>query len=59
MNVIHPNQVVKCRKARLDLMVVGWRTFNTVTVAQRYNVGDPDYASKLDYCIGVFKRLKR
>jgi len=57
--VIRPKQVLKYRKARIEMVITGWRPFRTVTIAQRYNVGDPDYAGKLDYCVGLFRTLKR
>jgi hypothetical protein len=57
--VLHPKDVLLYRKARVELVVVGWRTFDTQTIAQRYNVGDADYSNKLNYCLELFKKLKR
>jgi hypothetical protein len=57
--VLHAKDVVKYRKAAIKRVLKGWLAFNTKNVAQRYNVGDPDYAAKLDYCLSVMGKLKR
>lgn len=57
--VLHPKDVVKYRKAAIKRVLKGWMGFTTKNVAQRYNVGDPDYAAKLDYCLSVMGKLKR
>ena len=58
-NVLHAKDIVKYRKAAIKRVLKGWLSFNTKNIAQRYNVGDPDYAAKLDYCLLVMGKLKR
>jgi hypothetical protein len=58
-NVIHPRDKLIYKKAQIKSVIIGWRTFNSATVASRYNVGDPAYAEKIDYCLSVMKKLKR
>lgn len=57
--MIHPKDVLRYRKASIQMVIVGWRHFNTANIAARYNVGDPDYAAKLDYVLNLFTKLKR
>lgn len=57
--VLHAKDVIKYRKAAIQRVLKGWMAFTTKNVAQRYNVGDPDYAAKLDYCLAVMEKLKR
>ncbi|HEV3189075.1 MAG TPA: LysM domain-containing protein, partial [Polyangiaceae bacterium] len=59
VNVLHPKQKLKFRKASMRRVLTGWLPATTTTVAQRYNVGDPDYAAKLNYCLSTMKKLKR
>ncbi|MCE2026858.1 LysM peptidoglycan-binding domain-containing protein [Sessilibacter corallicola] len=48
---IHPNDVLKYHKASVERVIVGWRPVSANTIAQRYNVGDPNYSRKLTYII--------
>ena len=57
--MIHPKDVLKYKKASRQLVIVGWRQFNTANIAERYNIGDDDYAAKLDYVLDLFTKLKR
>lgn len=59
--MIKPGQKLKYRKAKMGMVIVGWRNITTAEVASRYNGGgDPDYSSKLDYILkDVFPKLKR
>lgn len=55
--VLHVGDVIQCQKASLQTVIAGWRTFDTKTVAERYNGGgDPKYADKLDYVLSLLKR---
>jgi len=57
--VLQPKQRIVCRKAKIQRVIKGWLSFDSVTVARRYNVGDPDYAAKLAYVRSLFAKLKR
>jgi len=57
--VLHAKDVIKYRKAAIKRVLKGWLAFNTKNMAQRYNVGDQNYAAKLDYCLAVMAKLKR
>jgi len=58
--VLHVGDSIQCQKASIKTVVSGWRTFDTTTVAARYNGGGDDkYAQKLDYVLSLFARLKR
>jgi hypothetical protein len=35
-------------------VVTGWQTINTGFAARAYNIGDPNYRQKLEYCLGLF-----
>lgn len=52
--------VLKYHKAQMGLVISGWRTFDTGTIAKRYNGGgDPDYEAKLNYVLKeVFPKLE-
>ncbi len=59
--VIHPKMKLKYVKASMKRTITGWRTFDTKTIAERYNGGgDPNYADKLTYIIEqVLPKLER
>ncbi len=58
--ILHVGDVIQCQKASIKTLVSGWRTFDTTTVADRYNGGGDDkYARKLDYVLSLFAKLKR
>ncbi|MFO0576885.1 MAG: LysM domain-containing protein [Polyangia bacterium] len=57
--LLKPGQVLKYKKAQVVRRIVEWRTFDTATIATRYNGGgDPTYSCKLDYALKLFKQLK-
>jgi len=58
--MIRPGDKLKYVKASMIRVITGWRSFNSTTMAQRYNVGDSNYSAKLDYLIkNVFPNLVR
>jgi hypothetical protein len=58
--ILHLGDVIQCQKASIKMVISGWRTFDTATIAARYNGGGDDrYAEKLDYVLALFARLKR
>jgi LysM domain len=59
VKLLKPKDTIKVRKARLERAIKGWQPFTTSTIASRYNIGDSDYAAKLDHVLKLFARLKR
>ena len=59
--VLQPTDQLNYRKARMGLVVSGWRPFTSMQIAERYNGGgDPEYAAKLDYLMkDVLPKLVR
>jgi LysM repeat protein len=58
MDVLKPGEVLHFQKAAIKKVIIGWRTITTTAIAHLYNVGDPLYAQKLDYCLNVFKQME-
>ena len=54
--VLKPGQTLKCQKAAMQKIIVGWNMVTASTIATRYNVGDPAYAKKLNYCLAVMRK---
>ena len=52
---LSPGMMLKFKKAAMRKMIAGWDQVTTSRIAQRYNVGDPSYAGKLNYCLAVMK----
>jgi len=52
---LSPGMMLKFKKAAMRKMIAGWDQVTTSRIAQRYNVGDPGYAGKLNYCLAVMK----
>ena len=51
---------LRYRKMKTGRVIVGWRKWDFVTIAARYNGGgDPAYADKLAFVANLFPRLKR
>jgi hypothetical protein len=59
VHILHPKQTIKFQKAKLQKIVTGWNPITTTTIAHKYNVGDPNYAKKLDYCLDIMKKANR
>lgn len=55
--ILRPGQVLKYQKAATQKIIVRWEAASTSTIARRYNVGDPDYARKLGYCLSVMRKI--
>jgi LysM repeat protein len=51
--IIKPGQKLKVRKAALRKLITGWQALTTAFAAKRYNIRDPKYQEKLDYCLGL------
>ncbi len=56
--VLRPGQVLKYEKAAVQKIIVMWNMATPLTIATRYNIGDPDYARKLEYCLAVMRKSK-
>jgi hypothetical protein len=54
---LSPGMSVKCQKASRRKVIVGWEPMTTALIASRYNVGDPAYAKKLNYCLVAMKNV--
>lgn len=57
--MLRPGQKIRYRKARMQRTIKGWRPHASWVIAERYNVGDENYALKLDYVTELFKQMKR
>lgn len=57
--VLHAGQTLTYQKAAIRKRIVGWDMATTARIASGYNVGDPGYAQKLDYCLAVMRRDKQ
>jgi len=58
--VIHPKDILNYQKASMQRVIVGWLAFTPMNIASRYNGGgDPNYAAKLDYVLGILRSLQR
>jgi hypothetical protein len=53
---LKPGQTLKYQKADIQKIIVGWDMVTTSTIATRYNVGDPAYAKKMNYCLAVMRK---
>lgn len=51
-------QVLKYQKASMKKVVTGWNRITTSIIAEKYNVGDPLYSRKLDYCLLIIRKIK-
>ncbi|PHV04457.1 peptidoglycan-binding protein [Janthinobacterium sp. BJB412] len=51
-----PGMTLKYQKASVRKIISGWDMVTTSRIALRYNVGDPAYAKKLDYCLSLIKK---
>lgn len=54
---LSPGEAIKCQKASMRKIIVGWELITTAHIASRYNVGDPTYAKKLNYCLAAMKMV--
>lgn len=59
IHLLHPKHTIKFQKAQLQKIIAGWSPITTTIIAHKYNVGDPNYAKKLNYCLDVMKKINR
>lgn len=50
-------QALKYQKASMKKIVAGWNRATTSRIAEKYNVGDPLYSRKLDYCLLIIRKI--
>lgn len=55
-HVLRPGQTLNYRKASMQKVITRWMPLTSMTVANRYNTGDPRYSQKLDYAINVIQQ---
>jgi len=57
--VLMPGQSIRYQKASNQKVVTRWQPITTMSIAQKYNtdLGDPNYARKLDYCLSVMAQF--
>ncbi|MGE8690807.1 MAG: LysM peptidoglycan-binding domain-containing protein [Achromobacter sp.] len=56
--VLRIGQVLKYQKGSVRKVITGWKPITTSNIATYYNVGDKDYAKKLDYALVVMRTGK-
>lgn len=55
--VLRPGHTMKFQKGSVQRVITGWRQITTDQIARRYNGGgDPSYAKKLDYALGLIRK---
>ena len=55
--LLRPGHTLKFQKGSVQRVITGWRQITTDQIARRYNGGgDPNYAKKLDYAIGLIRK---
>lgn len=54
--MIKPGQVLKLKKASIQQVITAWTAITTDFAASRYNIGDPKYKQKLEYCLSLMPK---
>ncbi len=52
-------QKIKYFKASNERVIQEWRTVSSITIAKKYNVGDPNYSAKLNYVLELFIKKRK
>jgi hypothetical protein len=58
MTILRPGQTVRFQKASVRKVITRWDPPTPGNIATRYNVGDPDYAKKLEYCLSIIRKAQ-
>lgn len=53
--ILRPGAKIAYQKSAMRKVIVGWAPMTTTTIATKYNVGDPEYAAKLDFCLRAMR----
>ncbi len=54
--ILHLGDKIKYKSAKMQRVIIGWMPFTTQNIADRYNVGDFNYATKLDFVLYLFNQ---
>ncbi|WP_447741917.1 LysM peptidoglycan-binding domain-containing protein [Variovorax boronicumulans] len=57
-HLLKAGQVLKYQKAAVRKVITGWMPLTPSRIATRYNVGDPDYARKMDHALPAVRKAK-
>lgn len=58
MVILRLGQTVRFQKASIRKIITRWDPPTPRNIATRYNVGDPDYARKLEYCLCIIRKAQ-
>lgn len=58
MVTLRPGQTVRFQRATVRKVITRWDPPTSRNIATRYNVGDPEYAKKLEYCLSIIRRAQ-
>lgn len=57
-NHVPEGTILRYRRVKKGLQIIGWRPMSTSSIASNYNGGgDENYAEKLDYCLQIIKEI--
>ena len=59
IRVLKPPQTINVQKAKRHEAIVDWISITNETISREYNVGDPRFPDKLDYCLTIIQKSKR
>ena len=57
-HLLKVGQILKYQKASVQKVIAGWKPLTSASIQVRYNIGDPKYASKLDYALAAVRKRK-
>jgi hypothetical protein len=58
MMTLRPGQSIQFQKASVRKVITRWEPPTPRNIATRYNVGDPEYARKLEYCLAIIRKAQ-
>ncbi|MNL66192.1 hypothetical protein D3C87_1906170 [compost metagenome] len=50
--------MLKYQKAAVRKVIAGWMPLTSASIATRYNVGDSDYARKMDHALRAVRKAQ-
>jgi hypothetical protein len=53
--ILRPGAKIIYQKSAMRKVIAGWAPITTAAIATRYNVGDSEYAAKLDFCLSAMR----
>ena len=57
-HLLKAGQVLKYQKAAVRKVIAGWMPLTSASIATRYNVGDSDYARKMDHALRAVRKAQ-